>query len=1012
MLFLGSFLKIIVKCKANNTSQKEIVGSFMKSLDPKFEDSENNGISTNLAGGLKNPSDYVMEKISQLGAKEYEGLTVYFDEHVVGLIKENEQRTVFKAICLLIKEDEAIKSDTIVDLISGKKKNELDYSTCDDYAVFLASIFLFVLKNTDNRQKRGLADAQADEYIKKAKELPENMNSFGDSMQMMNSQKNANESFRCFCDNYFSCAGVASILGKWDENNKYDIEFIEGLTGEKYTDYRELIRVENHMTIDLEERINVLRDVSQFRRQMIEEIDESHLKIFLDSLESILFKSSLYLGISNVCMDGIVDFLALLRANSKMRKRLDNNELHNCLYFFEKDVLGGKSEHAIRCLLRSSCTLLEADIRAFLWAIEEQIKTKDSKLIELVRGDNHEVVYPLADALRKSAMSDRFFPDAMMLFDKLSEINKLFERYMKIIIIPEYIQTTAGIDAQMGIIKKLYRLKPDWTWNYVSDLMPGNSPDSYRRLKYRYLPIHVDDLSEEEYKIRISTFSSFLCDKTNRCKDQMIKLLSMIPFIDNDVTSAIVDVITKESAGEEAEVLWGVLQRVTKYVSADDEEKQKMLDILRSHFLSGKEKFIKKELFSYRNVLKKSDEIVPVAKECIQDLYKSDGLGGIATFAMTVENTFLLADITVQIIPKEQQIELINILSDEKYNRFRALLVGKLSSEELIEYIKRDTSKQIYLVSDHMIDNKLVTYGIKLKTPEQDLFWKNVSVSGCDSLNQKNYVKLIKQLQKYNRYDDAIRALAYCLDKKENDADLIFDALNGYDILEEVNSRRTIEYEINELIGYLQDKATDRTDEIAEIEKKYIHELVPLGITSPKYVLYKMANEPEYVEKLIKAERERYKDGYFSTVVDTLFYHCKIAPGTQADGTFDYTIFMEWINYVDTLQDSPIKDKMLSLFAKMIIYTPPDLDGFIMNRNVADYIENSNNGVLQVNIETALFNSVGSIDVTPGSDAKYKVVNQFRESAVSFMNEGYYEIGRIYRNVADIFENHYIEENE
>ena len=110
-----------------------------------------------------------------------------------------------------------------------------------------------------------------------------------------------------------------------------------------------------------------------------------------------------------------------------------------------------------------------------------------------------------------------------------------FEQYMKIIMIPMYIQTSAGIEMQMGLIKKLDRMNAEWTWHLVADLLPGNSLDTYRRLEYRYLPIHTDDLQSDEIKERISTFISFLGNKTNYSTEQQIKLLSVIPYVDNDI---------------------------------------------------------------------------------------------------------------------------------------------------------------------------------------------------------------------------------------------------------------------------------------------------------------------------------------------------------------------------------------------------------------------------------------------------------------------------------------------
>ena len=774
------------------------------------------------------------------------------------------------------------------------------------------------------------------------------------------------------------------------------------------------MRVYNRLGIALEDGSVSIKDDKHFRWQLIEEIDEIHIQNLLDSVKGIILKSTQYTGISEKCMNGIADFLAQLSVNSKMRKRLNDNTLHNCIYLFERDILNGKSTYAIKKLIKASAIMLEADIKAFLFILDNTIKTKDNRLINLVSDNDPEVIYPLADTLRKAAMSDKFFPDAMMLFYELSGYNMLFEQYMKIIMIPTYIQTSAGIKTQMGLIKKLDRLKPEWTWHFVADLLPGNSPDTYCRLEYRYLPIHTDDLPTDEIKGRISTFISFLGHKTNYSTEQQIKLLSVIPYIDNDNASGIVDIIknNKEEV-DDADTLWGFLQKIADSILVNNEDKQKMLDILRSHYVSGKDTYLKKELFSYRNVLKKRTDYFPEAKECIQNLYEREGIDGIAAFSETVEDTFLLAEITMQVVPKEQLLKLIGILSKGKYNRFRSLLVGKISSGELLEYIKQDFPNRIHIISDHSVDNEIIAYGNKLKSSERDLFWENVFIGGCDGLNHKNYVKLVKQLPKYDRCEDAIRVLAYCIDKNQVDTELIIESLNAYNIPNEENIKKnSLEYEISILIGYLQNNASGRQDEIAEIEKKYIHELVTTGVTSPKYIFYKMANEPEYVKAILEEEYGKNKIGEYHCIADTLFYCFKLTPGVQEDDSFDYSVFLTWKEYVDRVTDSRIKDKMLSLFAKGIIYAPADSDGFIMNRNVAEYVEKCNEDSLITNIEVALFNSIGSVDLTPGPNSKDMVINCLKERSEIFINEGYFEIARVYRNAADVFENHYCEKND
>ena len=1016
-LYLGSYLKVIVDSRNSEkkSTQKAIAETLFSCVCSNLNCYQlyvSDEKASNIIRGKENPSSSFIEEFEKMDSSEYQNIPDRIKKKLLPFLDPNKYNQIILELALLIDKEDLILPDTIVDIIGNTKKKDIfDYQ--GDLQSFLAGIIVYVLKNTKNNEFRDdkehtkkIMEEIRNDMSKRKFTKPEVTNIFKNDIQKSGDEKV--ESIILFTGNTFSDEGLATILGKWDEKNKYDLELIEGLSGKKYVDFRENVRVNNHLDTDLEDGKIAIKKFNRFRWQLIEEIDEIHIQSLLGSVKGIILKATRYTGISEECMNGIADFLALLSVNSKMRKRLSDNALHNCIYLFERDILCANSVYAIKKLIQVSTILLEADIKGFLYILEDAIKTDSNVLLNLICDNDHEVVYPLADTLRKAAMSAKYFPDAMMLLYELSECNKLFEQYMKNIMIPAYIQTSAGIEIQMGLIKKLDRMNSEWTWHLVADLLPGNYPDMYRRLEYRYLPIHADELSVNEIKDRISIFISFLGEKTDHSKEQQIKLLSVIPYVDNDNASDIADIIIRNNREDEADTLWGLLHRIAERIPANDEEKQRILDILRSHFVSGKDNYLKKELFSHRNVSKKQKEYLPKAKEYIRNLYEREGIEGIAAFSVTIEDTFLLADITAQIVPKEQLLDLIGILSNGEYNRFRSLLVGKLSSEELIELIKQDFKNRIYLLSDHQVDNQIIAFVNKIKATEQTLFWKNIFIGGCDGLNSRNYVKLVKQLRKYDRCEDAIRALGYCIDKDLVDAGLIIEILKAYVIPEDSYiNKNSLEYEINILIGYLQKNALERRDEIAEIEKKYIHELVPTGITMPKYVFYKMANEPEFVKSILEEDYKKIYSGDYRYIADTLFYHFKLTPGIQENGSLDFSVFKAWKEFAEKISDPGIKGKMRSLFAKGIIYTPADPDGFIMDRKVAEYVENCKDDSLITGIEVALFNSIGYFDLTPGSDSTDIVINHLKERSDILMNEGYFEIARVYRNAADVFENHY-----
>ena len=91
----------------------------------------------------------VRDGLANLSPDSYDKVVSHFRRNVLRLIKENERQLVKNMLLLMIQEAKEIKPDTEVEVISGTKKADL-VNGIDDLATFLAGLFLYALKNTDN----------------------------------------------------------------------------------------------------------------------------------------------------------------------------------------------------------------------------------------------------------------------------------------------------------------------------------------------------------------------------------------------------------------------------------------------------------------------------------------------------------------------------------------------------------------------------------------------------------------------------------------------------------------------------------------------------------------------------------------------------------------------------------------------------------------------------------------------------------------------------------------------
>ncbi len=411
-LYLGSFLKVLTECR---NSEKKSTQSFLAEtlftcICPKSNDDGQLYISdtnaTRIIIGKDNPPADFRYLFEEMDESEYQMIPDRMKRDLLPMLNPNMVESIIPELSRLIDKDETISPETIVDVIGKtKKKDVFDYD--GDLEHFLAGVSIYILKNTKNNvhlKDKNHAQKVMEEIHRDLSRLENVGNQKKTTLNPRDCELPGEpiDNIKLFMGDGFSPEGVALIIGRWDEKNGSDIKLIEELTGEKYIDFRENVRVENHLMIDFEEGISVIKNTNRFRGQMIEQIDGVHFNTLLTTIMNILSKTSQNSCVSKECIDGIVDFLAMLGVNSKQRKRLSEDEFHNNVYKFEMQVLSGKSEYAIKNLLQTSCILLETDIQGLLLIFEKIIKNKDSQLMELIRNDDHEVVYPLADTLSAS----------------------------------------------------------------------------------------------------------------------------------------------------------------------------------------------------------------------------------------------------------------------------------------------------------------------------------------------------------------------------------------------------------------------------------------------------------------------------------------------------------------------------------------------------------------------------------------------------------------------------------
>ncbi len=1004
---------IVSKCKGKGkeATQTNIVKEFMRSVFSDF-DAKDYTIS-NLACGKKNPSPEYMEKFEKLMKDDYQGVVEDIEDNLIRLLNDNEHKLIIDAIGLLIAEDNTIKPDTIVEVISGTIKDCI-LTTEAGIATFLAGVFLYTLKNTDNQRETGFAKECADTYIEKAKEYQrqklqmtdkESENIRIDTIKQCDLSKE-----RFFSEDCFSAVGTAILIGKWKETNRYDLAFIEALTGVPYIDFGENLRVCENIDIIHQGDICSVKFSLETRTNLITEIYEKHLKMFFDRFWEELLRTTEFSGMSDELLDSVFDFIAFTGCNIEKCKRIDRGQWQNLLCAFARQIFQSSSKAAVGTLIRYYELFEEGSPKIAMYLISEQTRKENSTLANLlIKDKNQSVTYFLADAIRKMAASRDTFPSAMNLLMELTKYNEFFFKSMTYVMKTDYIQTEAEFKKKQGIIKKLSRMDSDIAWRFVVSILPGNTAYVLEHREFRYLPLGTHKLTNEEFENDVNSYICFLCNNLTDDVEKVSQMLHIMQESTDGNVKTIADAIqTKCQKCKSSEKLYQIVFHLAENCKDYSEDRVRILNELMDFFQPAKEMFEKKKMFSARGFVINKKTDTTSEDRCILSIMTESGIEGLISYALSVEDFISVSNAMYRNLDRNEYFKLLNECLEEENKVLRGYVINAMQDEDVIMYCKNicPAKYKMDILHTRAVSNSIIDYIDTLKKNEADKYWKNAEMFGIGNLTTDKYEYMIEKTMECRNFNTALKLIFWKVEKKEINFNQIFNVLEQYEINEENDehvSQNELCYEIQIMLRILQDSDGVNIDRVAGLEEKYMDCFRLYEIASPKCIYYKMANNPEYVYAMILKRNKSVTEGYFNQSLYSLFYHFKTVPGTQMDGTLDYKMTMEWYEYAKCVQDEAIQKEMLDMFGKTIFHTGADEDGFVIDRRVAEFLENQADEDLLRSFEMEAFNSQKAYIISEESHDLEDIIAKYERMANTCEEEGYINVANSYRSIAGIY---------
>lgn len=161
-LCFGSLVKALLKCSAPTTTQKELCGQLLLSIDRLYDITTDDTSASKLANGFQNVPKGIAEAVKKCNPND---VLIQISKRVLPLLDNNKRENIIKVLKKILLDDEDIAPSTIMGFISNDTKEQIISSyniTCEKIITILLLYSVVYTKNGGMRESINDID---DEYI-------------------------------------------------------------------------------------------------------------------------------------------------------------------------------------------------------------------------------------------------------------------------------------------------------------------------------------------------------------------------------------------------------------------------------------------------------------------------------------------------------------------------------------------------------------------------------------------------------------------------------------------------------------------------------------------------------------------------------------------------------------------------------------------------------------------------------------------------------------------------------
>jgi len=887
----------------------------------------------------------------------------------------------------------------------------------------------------------------------------------------------------------FSC-----LLGSWSEKNLEDISIISKIVNEDYKNWilklRELLHASKPMVTlkngiwKINNRIEILKvlgsrlydnDLIRFKDCVVKVLSERDPIFKLAPKDR--FKADIYgkkLSHSYNLRSGLTETLAIIESNSEILKNCSRGGYAlSTVHLAVREILTGADWILWGTLNDLLPTLAEAAPQELINSIESAISNPLNPFLKLfsqednsITGNNY--LTGVLWALETLAWDEQYLSGITVILGELATIdpggswgNRPINS-LTTIFLPWLPQTISSIEKRKAAIKALKQEQPKICWALILKLLPNQHQTSYgsRKPVWRNtIPKNwKKGVTTKEYWEQVDFYAELAVELSKKDYKNLEKLLENLNNLPKNQFNGILKYLTTDKISNLDEKnrtpIWSKLTEfILKHRKFSDAKWALPAKVINEieiivNKLAPKDPLsIYRRLFNARgdfdlfeekgNWEEQQKKLLEKRIYAVKEIISMHNIGALVDFSKTVGLPRVLGislghciddSIDRYLLPNYLNNKQSNIqqfldgfirgrFDSQGWSWFDGINLEKWTVEEIALTLK-------YHPFAYETWKRVETYIKK----DENLYWGNVQENPYPSDDKLNYA--IDKLLAYNRPIAAITCLHYQLNnKRELDWKQVIQALtNAIGSNESLNQIDS--YQITELIKAMQISSEISSEDLFQVEWRYLQLLDKDNNAEPKLLENKLASEPAFFCELIRLAFRSNKDIKKKTEVIKekkelaenayrLLDEWHTPPGTDAENIFSENLFRQWIDcVVESCKKSDHLDIALQQIGSVLIYSPSDSNGLWINKVIAGILNKKEFEDMRIGYSTGIFNSRGVHWVDPTGVPEKELAKKYHQQADDIELIGYHRFASTLRELADsydreaknIVEKHQIEE--